>query len=125
MRGFTEGGLLNLALNTLDELESGYALCKMGIVHGDMFRDNVLFDKDRISGVIDFYHACRDYLAFDVAVAANDWCFDMVVKQHNRAMMEALLDGYNRSGLNVIQPADVDWPAFCCWRRCGSGYPDW
>lgn len=45
-----------------------------GIIHGDLFHDNALFEATRISGLIDFYYACRDVLLFDVAVAVNDWC---------------------------------------------------
>lgn len=47
-----------------------------GIIHGDMFPDNIFFRGEHVSGVIDFYFACNDFLVYDLAVALNAWCFE-------------------------------------------------
>ena len=64
-------------------------------IHGDLFRDNVLFLNDQISGFIDFYYACTDYLILDVAIAVNDWCVNND-GSFDEARLNAFLDAYKK-----------------------------
>ncbi|MDR6633626.1 homoserine kinase type II [Phyllobacterium sp. 1468] len=73
-----------------------------GVIHADLFPDNVFFLGNKLSGLIDFYFACTDLLAYDVAVCLNAWCFE---KDHsfNLTKGTALLRGYNS-----VRPLSVD-----------------
>ena len=64
-----------------------------GVIHADLFPDNVFFLGDRLSGLIDFYFACTDTLAYDVAVCLNAWCFEPD-HSYNVTKGRALLHGY-------------------------------
>ena len=64
--------LLRSELHFQDEVRA--ADLPRGLVHADLFRDNVLFDGSLVGGLIDFYFACTDAWLFDVAVTLNDWC---------------------------------------------------
>jgi homoserine kinase type II len=66
-----------------------------GVVHADLFRDNVLWSNGQITGVIDFYFAGGDSWLFDLAVAANDWCVDAEAN-FDAARLHALLRGYEK-----------------------------
>ncbi|HSV22422.1 MAG TPA: homoserine kinase [Xanthobacteraceae bacterium] len=66
-----------------------------GVIHADLFPDNVFFLGDRLSGLIDFYFACTDALAYDVAICLNAWCFELD-HSYNMTKGRALLNGYAR-----------------------------
>ena len=68
-----------------------------GVIHADLFPDNVFFLGDRLSGLIDFYFACTDTLAYDVAICLNAWCFEPD-HSYNVTKGRALLQGYAGRG---------------------------
>jgi len=89
-----EQGLAAEVDRDFDELARRWpAALPAGIIHADLFPDNVFFLGDRLSGLIDFYFACNDLYAYDVATSLNAWCFE---KDHafNLTKGTALLAGY-------------------------------
>ncbi|WBA81701.1 homoserine kinase [Endozoicomonas sp. GU-1] len=64
-----------------------------GLIHGDLFHNNVLFDQGRISAVIDFYQACNDWLIYDLAVTVNDWCLTDTLELDSQRL-KALTESY-------------------------------
>jgi homoserine kinase type II len=64
-----------------------------GVIHADLFPDNVFFLGDKLSGLIDFYFACNDFLAYDLAVCLNSWAFESE-GEFNLTKGRAMIDGY-------------------------------
>jgi homoserine kinase type II len=72
-----EAGLAALIGDELRYLEQNWpAGLEVGVIHADLFPDNVFFLADKLSGLIDFYFACTDFLAYDLAICINAWCFE-------------------------------------------------
>jgi homoserine kinase type II len=90
---------LSKADNELIAAENRYqalhddSVLPQGVIHGDFFHDNVLWDDEGEGGVIDFYFACDDALAYDVAIAVNDWCVNADATL-DQARAHAFIAGY-------------------------------
>ena len=81
----------------LDHLEGGIwpKNLSLGVIHADLFPDNVFFLGERLSGIIDFTFACNDMLAYDVAICLNAWCFESDCS-FNVTKARAFLNAYGR-----------------------------
>jgi len=70
-------GLRNIITNEMDELSKHWPTdLPTGIIHADLFPDNVFFLNGKLSGLIDYYFACSDMLVYDIAICLNAWCFE-------------------------------------------------
>ncbi len=89
-----QAGLHAAIAAELDVLEESWPRdLPQGVIHADLFPDNVFFLGDQLSGLIDFYFACTDTLAYDVAICLNAWCFELD-HSYNVTKGRALLQAY-------------------------------
>ncbi len=72
-----------------------YAALPRGPIHADLFRDNVMFDADRLTGFFDFYFAGVDAFVFDIAVCLNDWCSDAETGRLNEVLAQSFVSAYD------------------------------
>lgn len=98
-----EPGMANEISNALEYLIKNWpGNLPSGIIHGDVFPDNVLFaDDGSVAGIIDFYFACNDIFMYDLAICLNSWCFDTTEplnpqKLFNPEKAKALISSYNK-----------------------------
>jgi homoserine kinase type II len=77
-----------------------------GVIHADLFPDNVFFLSDKVSGLIDFYFACNDALAYDVAICLNAWCFEPD-GSFNITKARTMLQAYE--GVRPLSEAELKW----------------
>ena len=82
-----------------------------GFIHADLFPNNALFVGDELTGVIDFYFACNDILAYDLAICLNSWCFDSD-GSFNVTKSAALIEGYTQE--RPLEQAEKDALPLLC-----------
>ena len=101
---FRSTGLRTLIESELALLERDWPrTLPTGVIHADLFPDNVFFIGDQISGLIDFYFACTDFLAYDIAICLNAWCFEADFS-FNVTKARALLSAYDQ--VRPLSPAE-------------------
>jgi len=94
--GEVQYGLAEELGRELAELEGAWPRgLPSGVIHADLFPDNVFFRDRDVSGLIDFYFACTDFLAYDLAVCLNAWCFE-ADGSLNVTKSRLLIDAYRR-----------------------------
>ncbi|MFO1109660.1 MAG: homoserine kinase [Bradyrhizobium sp.] len=92
-----QSGLADFIARELDWLEANWPNdLPVGVIHADLFPDNVFFLGDKLSGLIDFPFSCNDMLAYDVAICLNAWCFEPD-NSFNVTKARALLNAYGRT----------------------------
>jgi homoserine kinase type II len=99
---------------------AAYQALPKGPVHADLFRDNVMFEGEKLTGFFDFYFAGNDTWLFDLSVCMNDWCIDLNSGEHAPERALAMLDAYQevrplRSAERQLLPAMLRAGALRFW----------
>jgi homoserine kinase type II len=90
-----QSGLFNRVTDALANVEATWPTAlPVGAIHADLFPDNVLMLGDRVTGLIDFYFACTDVCAYDLAVLHGSWMFDSRGQNADTVVGRALIEGY-------------------------------
>jgi homoserine kinase type II len=105
-------GLRGLIDRELDHLEEVWPRdLPAGVIHADLFPNNVFFMGEKLTGVIDFYFACNDAFAYDLAICINAWCFEADFA-FNLTKSRALIAGYQ--AVRPLSPAErAAFPTLC------------
>ena len=110
--GTVEAELDELIAGELAFLEKGWPRdLPRAAVHADIFPDNILFDGAGVTGIIDFYFSCTDFMMFDLALVINAWCFDAAY-EFVPDRFAALMDGYEE--LRDLEPAEIESLPLLC-----------
>ena len=91
--------LTEVVEKNLDEIEKNWPhKIPSGIIHADLFPDNIFFKNNNLSGIIDFYFSCNDYYAFEIAVCLNALCFEGIKENlsFNVTKAKKFIDGYSK-----------------------------
>jgi homoserine kinase type II len=101
-----QASLLQSELAYQNHIANGaaYQALPKGPVHADLFRDNVMFEGNALTGLFDFYFAGVDTWLFDLAVCLNDWCIDLATGQHAPDRAASMLDAYQ--SVRPLRPAE-------------------
>ena len=78
------------------------------IIHADLFIDNILFIKNKISGIIDFYFSCNDFIAYELALTINAWCFNDDLTFNYKNYNSLMMGFENISSLNIQEKASMN-----------------
>ncbi len=115
----SEARLENFASGLYEEVRNDFERIELawprilpgGVIHADLFPDNVFFRDSEVSGLIDFYFACNDFFAYDLAICVNAWCFERDA-DFNITKAGALLKGYEE--IRRLSGAEIEALPILC-----------